>query len=321
MTQPELSIVIPFLNEKRVLPLLRERLENIAKRPDFWELIFVSDGSTDGSTEYVEDWSRVNPAVKLVILTRNFGHQYAVSAGLALTSGRYVGIMDADLQDEPEVLLDMYQLLRSDKLDVVYAVRATRPEGRLKRFCYYMFYRLYTFLADTPVQVDSGDFCVMTRRAVTLLLALPEKLRFVRGLRAWLGLPARPFPISRAARAAGQPQYSVWQLVKLASAGLTSFSTKPLRLGLICGFFLCLVALLTAAVYAVIAVFTNTRIAAPGFSTLVILLLFSNGLVFLYLGILGEYIGQMFLEVKGRPPFIIERTINFEGQNSPDERN
>ena len=229
--------------------------------------------------------------------------------------------MDADLQDEPEVLLEMYQLLRSDKLDVVYAVRATRPEGRLKRFCYYIFYRLYTFLADTPVHVDSGDFCVMTRRAVTLLLALPEKLRFVRGLRAWLGLPARPFPISRAARAAGQPQYSIWQLVKLASAGLTSFSTKPLRIGLICGVFLCLVALLTAAVYAVIAVFTNTRIAAPGFSTLVILLLFSNGLVFLYLGILGEYIGQMFLEVKGRPPFIIERTINFEGQNSPDERN
>jgi glycosyltransferase involved in cell wall biosynthesis len=321
MTEPQLSIVIPFLNEKRVLPLLRQRFENLPKRPDFWELIFVSDGSTDGSTEYVEAWSRQNPAVKLVVLTRNFGHQYAPSAGLGLTSGDYVGIMDADLQDEPEVLMQMYKLLREENLDVVYAVRASRPEGRVKRFCYYVFYRLYTFLADTPVNLDSGDFCVMTRRTVKLLLSLPEKLRFVRGLRAWLGLPARPYPIPRAARAAGEPQYSIWQLIKLASAGLTSFSTKPLRIGLIGGTLLCLGALVAALIYAIIALFTNTRLAAPGFSTLVILLLFSNGLVFLYLGILGEYIGQMFLEVKGRPPFVIERTINFGEQLSSDERN
>jgi polyisoprenyl-phosphate glycosyltransferase len=320
MIQPELSIVIPFLNEKRVLPLLRGRFETLPKRPELWELIFVSDGSTDGSTEYVEDWSRENPAVKLVVLTRNFGHQYALSAGLALTSGQYVGIMDADLQDEPEILLEMYELLRAERLDVVYAVRAGRPEGRMKRFSYYVFYRLYAFLADTPVHVDSGDFCVMTRRAVKLLLTLPEKLRFVRGLRAWLGLPAKPFPIRRATRAAGQPQYSIWQLIKLASAGLTSFSTKPLRVGLVCGTLLCLAALFAALVYVGIALFTNTRMAAPGFSTLVILLLFSNGLIFLYLGILGEYIGQMFLEVKGRPPFIIERTINFEEKQPSDER-
>jgi len=156
---------------------------------------------------------------------------------------------------------------------------------------------------------------------VKLLLSLPEKLRFVRGLRAWLGLPARPYPIPRAARAAGEPQYSIWQLIKLASAGLTSFSTKPLRIGLIGGTLLCLGALVAALIYAIIALFTNTRLAAPGFSTLVILLLFSNGLVFLYLGILGEYIGQMFLEVKGRPPFVIERTINFGEQLSSDERN
>src|SRR5437764_14650514 len=117
--------------------------------------------------------------------------------------------------------------------------RVSRQDGEVERFCYLVCYVLCTFSADTPVHVDSADFCVMTRRAVTLLLALPEKLRFVRGLRAWLGLPARPFPISRAARAAGQPQYSIWQLVKLASAGLTSFSTKPLRIGLICGALLC----------------------------------------------------------------------------------
>src|SRR6267154_494706 len=321
MSQPDLSIVIPFLNEERVLPLLQERLQKLTNRPSAWELLFVSDGSTDGSVNFVEAWTRADPSVKLIILTRNFGHQNAVSAGLSFASGKCVGIMDADLQDEPEILLEMYQVLLAEKVDVVYAVRRSRRETKVKRFFYFVFYRLYLFLADSPVQVDSGDFCVMSRRAIQLLLSLPEKLRFVRGLRAWLGLPRRPFPISRAARAAGQPQYSIWQLVKLASAGLTSFSTKPLRIGLICGALLCFLALLTAVVYAVIAVFTNTRIAAPGFSTLVILLLFSNGLVFLYLGILGEYIGQMFLEVKGRPPFVIERTINFGEQLSSDERN
>jgi glycosyltransferase involved in cell wall biosynthesis len=316
MDLPELSIVIPFLNEERVLPLLRQRLEKASMHAPNWELLFVSDGSTDGSVDYIENWARMDPTVKLAVLTRNFGHQYAVSAGLLLASGKHVGIMDADLQDEPEALIEMYNLLlRSEGLDVVYAVRASRPERRVKRFCYYIFYRLYTFLADTPVHVDSGDFCVMTRRAVKLLLALPEKLRFVRGLRAWLGLPAMPFPIARAARAAGRPQYSTWPLVKLAAAGLTSFSTKPLRIGFFCGALLCLIATLAGLGYLAIALFTNIRLAAPGFSTLVILLLFSNGLFFLYLGILGEYLGQMFMEVKGRPPFIIKRTVNLQNKS------
>ena len=216
------------------------------------------------------------------------------------------------MQDEPEILLEMYRLLQREKLDVVYAVRTSRDEKKVKRFFYFLFYRLYLFLADSPVQIDSGDFCVMSRRAVQLLLTLPEKLRFVRGLRAWLGLPEKPFPISRPARAAGDPQYSLGKLIRLASFGLTSFSTRPLRVGFICGSLLCLCAVIGAIIYAAIALFTNTRMAAPGFSTLVVILLFSNGMVFLYLGVLGEYIGQIFLEVKARPSFVIERTINLE---------
>jgi dolichol-phosphate mannosyltransferase len=228
--------------------------------------------------------------------------------------------MDADLQDEPEVLLEMHRTLTEEKIDVVYAVRTSRSETKLKRFFYFVFYRLYLYLADSPVQADSGDFCVMSRRAVRLLLSLPEKLRFVRGLRTWIGLPSKPFPISRPARAAGAPQYSLRKLTKLAFSGLTSFSTRPLRVGFVCGSILCVGAVIGALTYLGIAFFTDIHVAAPGFSTLVIVLLFSNGLIFLYLGILGEYIGQMFMEVKARPSFIVERTINLERTQRSDER-
>jgi len=320
MDQPELSVVIPFLNEEQVLPLLRERLDKVRNRPAAWELIFVSDGSTDGSTRFIEAWAGEDPAVKLIVLTRNFGHQSAVSAGLSFASGNYIGIMDADLQDEPEALLEMHRTLTEEKVDVVYAVRTSRSETKLKRFFYLVFYRLYLYLADSPVQANSGDFCVMSRRAVRLLLSLPEKLRFVRGLRTWIGLPSKPFSISRPARAAGSPQYSLPKLTKLAFSGLTSFSTRPLRVGFVCGSILCVGAVIGALTYLGIAFFTNIHIAAPGFSTLVIVLLFSNGLIFLYLGILGEYIGQMFMEVKARPSFIVERTINLERTQRSDER-
>ncbi len=320
MDRPDLSIVIPFLNEEQVLPLLRERLEKIQDRLVVWELLFVSDGSADGSINFIEQWARIDPSVKLIILTRNFGHQSAISAGLSFASGKCVGIMDADLQDQPELLLEMYRVLLAEKVDVVYAVRTSRRETGLKRFFYFVFYRLYLFFADTPVQINSGDFCVMSHRVVRLLLNLPEKLRFVRGLRAWVGLPAKAFAISRPARAAGISQYSLSKLTRLAFSGLTSFSTKPLRVGLVCGSVLCFGALMTALVYLGLALFTDIHFVAPGFSTLVIVLLFSNGLIFLYLGIIGEYIGQTFLEVKDRPSFIIERTVNIKEAEKTDER-
>lgn len=307
---PELSIVIPFLNEKAVLPLLQKRLQQLTSHPD-WELIFVSDGSTDSSVDLLTRWAAHEPSVKVVELTRTFGHQAAVSAGLSLASGRYVGVMDADLQDEPEALLQMHEQAVAGGYDVVYAVREQRSEGAIKRFCYHAFYRLFSFFADSPVQIDSGDFCVMNRRAVDLLIALPERIRFVRGLRAWLGLRGKLFKVLRSPRAAGEPQYSLSKLIQLASHGITSFSVRPLRLGFVCGAVLCLIASLAAIGYVVIAVFTDIPIRAPGFTTLVVLLLFFNGLIFLYIGILGEYIGQIFMEVKGRPTFIIDKLHNF----------
>src|SRR5438105_13718198 len=147
MSQPELSIVIPFLNEEKVLPLLYKRLEGVTASAPEWELIFVSDGSTDGSTKLVENWAERDLTVKLIVLTRNFGHQSAVSAGLSFSSGDCVGVMDADLQDEPEILLEMYCRLRSEKLDVVYAVRASRQEKNTKRSYYHDFFHLFYLLA------------------------------------------------------------------------------------------------------------------------------------------------------------------------------
>ncbi len=285
--RPELSIVIPFLNEETVLPLLQHRLQQLESHPD-WELVFVSDGSSDASVRILTQWAAHDPSVKVVELTRTFGHQAAVSAGLSLASGRYVGVMDADLQDEPAILLQMHEEAVAGAYDVVYAVRERRSEGALKRFCYHLFYRLFSFFADSPVQVDSGDFCVMNRRAVDLLLGLPERVRFVRGLRAWLGLRGKAFKVVRSARAAGEPQYSVAKLIQLASHGITSFSMKPLRLGFLCGAILCLIASLAAVGYVTLALFTDIPIVAPGFTTLVVLLLFFNGLIFLYIGILGE---------------------------------
>ena len=308
--RPELSIVIPFLNEENVLPLLQKRLQELRTHPD-WELLFVSDGSTDSSVRILTEWAAQNPSVKVVELTRNFGHQAAVSAGLSLASGRYAGVMDADLQDEPEILLQMHEEAVAGNYDVIYAVRTRRGERAVKRFCYYVFYRLFSFFADSPVQIDSGDFCVMNRRALDLLLDLPERSRFVRGLRAWLGMRSKAFQVVRAPRALGEPQYSLSKLIQLASAGITSFSIKPLRLGFLCGAFLCFIASISAVGYVAIAVFTDIPVRAPGFTTLVVLLLFFNGLIFLFIGILGEYIGQIFIEVKGRPTFIIDKLHNF----------
>jgi dolichol-phosphate mannosyltransferase len=308
--RPELSVVIPFLNEETVLPLLQKRLQQLEPHPD-WELVFVSDGSTDSSLSIVLQWAAFEPSVKVVELSRTFGHQAAVSAGLSVASGHYVAVMDADLQDEPEILMQMFEQAVTGDFDVVYAVREQRSEGALKRFCYRAFYRLFSFFADSPVQIDSGDFCVMNRRTVDRLLDLPERIRFVRGLRAWLGMSSQPFLVSRALRAGGEPQYSWWRLLNLASQGITSFSVKPLRLGFIFGAILCLLAIFSAIGYAAAALFMDVHMRAPGFTTLAVFLLFFNGLIFLYIGILGEYIGQIFIEVKGRPTFIIDKLHHF----------
>jgi dolichol-phosphate mannosyltransferase len=307
-------VVIPFLNEEAALPELRKRFERLENLPRDFEIVFVSDGSTDGSVELVEQWASTDPRIKLLVLTRNFGHQAAISAGLDHANGNYVGIMDADLQDPPEVLLDMYQEAVDGGWDVIYSVRARREGGWLKRLSYRFFYSLYTSLAESPVDTRSGDFCVLSRRAVDALLSLPEKVRFLRGLRSWLGLKAKAVPTSRPDRVAGKPQYSRRKLIALALTGLTSFSARPLRIATVAGMVLCSGAMLAAVFYLLKWYFLDLHATSPGFTTIVILILFLSGLQFLLIGIIGEYIGQIFLEVKRRPTYLVDRRVNLDSR-------
>lgn len=318
MTRPQLSVIIPFLNEEDALPLLKRRFAMLTDMPSHWEMVFVSDGSTDNSIRLIEGWAFEDSRVKLITFTRNFGHQPAVCAGLAFATGEYVAIIDADLQDPPEEMLAMYRLACAEALDVVYSIRERRAASPWKRAAYRAFYGLYSYLAESPVNVDSGDFSVLSRRAVDALLALPERVRFVRGMRSWLGMRSKGVPTTRPARAAGRPQYSFGKLVRLAVQGIMSSSTRPLRLGTICGLALCLTASLLGLLYIGLWAFWGMHEKLPGFTTIIVLMLFFNGVQLLLIGVLGEYIGQVFLEVKQRPVYIIDRTVNITERHGRD---
>ena len=307
---PALSLVIPFFNEEASLPLLRDRMLQLQGLPENREIVFVSDGSTDRSVAIVEEWAAADERVRLLILTRNFGHQPAICAGLDAARGDWVAIMDADLQDLPEVMLQMYETAREGGWDIVFNTRVERSGSILKQFAYRMFYKGYSALADSPVDSHSGDFAVLSRRAADALVALPEKIRFVRGLRAWLGLRSKAFASPRPMRAAGRPQYTLPKLVGLALNGLTSFSIRPLRIATIGGLILCLLALCLALAYIVLLVVYDLHDALPGFTTIVVLILFLSGVQFMLMGLIGEYIGQIFLEVKRRPTYVIDRAVN-----------
>lgn len=310
---PELSIVVPFLNEEEVLPLLRRRLGS-AGLPESREIILVSDGSSDGSVALVEAWAREDARVRLLELTRNFGHQSALRAGLDAAVGRRVAFMDADLQDSPEDLARMDRTLVEEGLDVVYAVRRSRQGGWAKRAAYRAYYRLYGALCDHPFDRDAGDFCVLSERAAGLLRAFPERSPYLRGLRSWIGLRSKPFPLERPERAAGVPRYTLARLVTLGLNGIVSFSTKPLRLATIAGAVLCAASMLLALGYLAAWAVYEVHVRAPGFTTLAILVLFLSGVQLLMLGVLGEYVRQIFIEVKGRPAYLIARTLNDPGR-------
>lgn len=314
---PHFSIVIPFLNEEEALPQLRERLCGLAEMPEHTEFVLVSDGSSDRSVEIVTDWATEDPRVKLLVLTRNFGHQCALSAGLGYAKGDWVGVIDADLQDSPEALLEMLKLAETASADVVYAIRTNRKEGLIKRLAYAAFYKTYSFLADTPTQIDSGDFCIMKRAFLDKLLALPESIRFVRGLRSWIGMKQIGMHVERAERAGGQPQYSFRALITLALSGLTSFSTKPLRISSFLGVALCVASIITGLLYLCLALFTQLTQEVPGFASIVLILFFLHGLNFLIIGIVGEYLAQIFLEIKRRPTYLIDRVVANEHDETP----
>lgn len=306
-----LSIVVPLYNEEAVIPALRQRLLDwrraLGRRV---ECILVNDGSKDGSEGLLDAFAREESDVKAVHLSRNFGHQQAVSAGLSVAEGDYVAIIDGDLQDPPEEITRFLAKLE-DGYDVVYAVRRSRKEGWLKRSAYSVFYRLLSRLSSIDIPLDSGDFCLMRRVVVQQINAMPERHRFVRGLRCYAGFRQTGMDYARDARASGVPKYTFWKLLELASDGIFTFSAKPLRLATMLGFCSVLIALGYSAYIVLWRLFSDEQL--PGFASIIVVVLYLGSVQLFCMGILGEYIGRIHDEVKRRPGYIISRVSRKEG--------
>lgn len=315
--KPLLSVVLPVFNEAAVLPLLFERVTSALDALGFrWEVIAVDDGSSDASSQLLQGFHARDARWKTLVLSRNFGHQTAVSAGLHYTSGDVVAVLDADLQDPPEALAGLLAKW-SEGFDVVYAVRVKRKENLFKRAAYAGFYRLLKRLSSVDIPLDAGDFCVMDRVVVDVLKAQPERARFVRGLRTWAGFKQVGVAVEREARAAGAPKYTLSKLFKLAFDGLVSFSSAPLRFAAFAGFSLCGLSVLSIALLLAwratdIAIWGQRPAAALGWTSMVSVVLFVSGVQTLVLGVIGEYLGRMFDEAKGRSPWIIAEAHGVE---------
>ncbi len=309
-----LSMVLPAYNEEEVLPQTYARFS--AECPKFaelgldYEIIFVNDGSRDRTAVILDELAASDPHIRAVHLTRNFGHQAAISAGLTIARGDVVAIMDCDLQDPPEVLPQFIKQWRAGN-QVVYAIRKKRKEWFGKRLAYWTFYRLLAAISDLKIPLDSGDFCLMDRTALDLLNALPERQRFVRGLRTWVGLKQVGVEYERDARQAGVPQYTFKSLVKLAMDGLVSFSSTPLRFVTRIGIASAIGAVLMGLWVIFVTVnewYHPHKIPTPrGWASTSCLVLLMSAVQLLSLGIIGEYLARIFQEVKGRPTFLIAR--------------
>ena len=320
-----LSLVIPCFNEEEVLPQLFERVTAAADRLGCkWEVNCVDDGSMDGTWRLLTQQHDRDPRWRAVSFARNFGHQTAVTAGLDLSRGDVMAVLDADLQDPPEEL-GLFLEKWVEGYDVIYAIRRKRKENLLKRACYWVFYRLMSKMVSFELPLDSGDFCMMDRRVVDVLNAMPERTRFVRGLRAWAGFKQTGVFYERAARAAGEPKYTLRKLLRLAWDGLFSFSTVPLRFMSYVGFWISFLALAGMLLTLLQRIFAHQfeRFGlqpVPGFATVVISILFLGGIQLLCLGILGEYIGRIYEEVKQRPRWVIKESAGIIPPNGPGAR-
>ncbi len=306
-----LSVVVPCFNEEAVLALTHQRLIGSLGGHDGIELeiVYVNDGSRDRTEEQLFALADGDPRVTVVSFTRNFGHQPAVSAGMRQATGDVVAVIDADLQDPPEVVLQLIAKWR-EGFDVVNAVRSHRKENVAKRLAYAAFYRLYRKLASVDVPLDSGDFALMDRRVVDVMNALPERNRFIRGLRSWSGFRQASVTYERQSRAAGATKYGFRKLVRLAFDGIVNFSTAPLSLIFAIGMGTALLSLLAGAFYLYCHIVDQPIFGHPpgharGFTTLLLVILFFSGLQLISIGIVGEYLGRIYQETKMRPTYVI----------------
>jgi glycosyltransferase involved in cell wall biosynthesis len=307
------SVVVPVLDEAEGIAELYRRVSEALSGTAF-ELLVVDDGSTDGTGERLLELAAVDPRVKIVSLSRNFGHQAALTAGLDAASGDAVVMMDGDLQDPPELIPEMLAAWRGGS-DVVYAVRVQRDgETRFKVATAHAFYRVMSRLSSVPLPQDAGDFRLLDRRALDALLELRERSRYLRGMTAWVGFTQTAVPYVRERRQSGQTKYPLKRMIRFAIDAVVSFSDAPLRAASIIGFWC------AALAFASVPVAIGMRIAGqfvPGITTVVLAVLLLGGLQLMALGIIGEYVGRIYDEVKKRPLYVVRERVNLSEPAQP----
>lgn len=325
-TRPVVSIVVPVFNEsasilpfiERTAPEVESATASITKELAY-EIIFVDDGSTDGTLHELMRARERYAAIRIVALSRNFGKDAALSAGLTYATGSAVIPMDVDLQDPPELIPNLIKKWRAGAR-IVNAVRQKRTgDPFTKRILSTLFYRLYNRLADRPIPYDVGDFRLLDRSVVDVLNALPERVRFMKGLYPWAGFETAEVHYARRARDSGSSHWTFWELWNFALDGITSSTTKPLRIWTYCGVIAAALSF-AYAIFITINVWINGR-EVPGYASLICVVLALGGLNLIALGILGEYIGRIFSEVKGRPLYVVDRTIGFDIPVYPSSQN
>ena len=317
---PTYSLVVPIFNEEVVIPILLRRLDALLNSLDApGEAIFVDDGSDDTGAIVIEAKARADRRYRLIKLSRNFGHQIAITTGLDHAAGRAVIVMDADLQDPPEVVHEMIAKWK-EGYEVVCAERVSRSgESRFKLITADLFYRLMAKLGDASIARNAGDFRLIDRKALNCFLAMPERDRFVRGMIAWIGFRQGTVKFERPPRAAGDSKYSLRKMIGLAASGLVSFSDAPLRLALWCGAAVSALAL----VYGLIVIgqwVLGDPSLTRGWSSTIVVIAFLGGANMLMTGVIGLYVGRILAEVKGRPLYIVERAVGFEDEPAEGAR-
>ncbi|MBD2523643.1 glycosyltransferase family 2 protein [Nostoc sp. FACHB-133] len=308
---PKYSLIVPIYNEEEIIPELYRRLSAVMNRLDgLVELILINDGSRDRSLQLIRELHQKDPRICYLSFARNFGHQIAVTAGLNFVRGQVIIILDADLQDPPELIPDMIEKWRQG-YQVVYAQRTQRlKEGWFKRFTAYFFYRLLKKLADVDIPTDTGDFCLMDRQIVDILNSMPERTRYIRGLRSWVGFQQTAIRFERDPRFAGEVKYTFSKSLALAINGLVSFSIVPLRLSTYLGL------LAAAAAIFMALLILYWRLFLPhspltGFTIILMAIFFLGSVQLVSVGILGEYIGRIYEEVKARPLYTLAEVGGF----------
>ncbi len=312
MNSPFVSVVIPCLNEQEIIADTYHRVKNALGGGwnNGYEIIFIDDGSTDATFFILQNFAKEDASIKILHFSRNFGHQAAVTAGLAECKGDIAFIIDADLQDSPEFFPEMYKLYQEKKCNVVNGVRQKREgENFFKKLTAKIFYRLLNNLSDVELRVDSGDFRLIDRKVIDAFNSFKEKNKYIRGLISWMGFKQESFYYTRAARLKGKTKYPLGKMLKLAFIAVFYFSKKPLKLSLTLGLISIIIGLVLT-----VWVFIQQLLGMPlirGWASTVIIIIFFGGVQLVTIGVAGEYIGNILDEVKNRPEYIVDEKINF----------